>query len=80
MENDANYLAFLAGAAAAVGFLATTADAADRYGAASIPEFCRNTGRLDDVRDRNCKEILLIDFLNAAAPPNDQAKQYLIHL
>ena len=50
-RNDANYLAFLAGAAAAVGFLATTADAADRYGAASISEFCRNTGRLDDVRD-----------------------------
>ena len=50
-RNDGQYLAFLAGAASAVGFLATTAEATDRYGAASIQEFCRNTGRLDDVRD-----------------------------
>ena len=50
-QNDAVYMAFLAGAAATAAFLATPAEAVDRYGAASISEFCRNTGRLDDVRD-----------------------------
>ena len=50
-KNDFAYMAFLAGAAAAVAFLTTPAEAVDRYGAASITEFCRNTGRLDDVRD-----------------------------
>ena len=50
-RNDPQYMAFLAGAAATVAFLTTPAEAVDRYGAASIPEFCRNTGRLDDVRD-----------------------------
>ena len=50
-RNDPRYMAFLAGAAATLAFLTTPAEAVDRYGAARIPEFCRNTGRLDDVRD-----------------------------